>query len=319
MHPGVTLELLFNFGKGFPALSEALTEAGCDLTLNCWQLPNSGRRYAGCIADFAELVRQPWNAHRLQQQLARTGGRLIAIDRDAPWHKGLRRRRLWWCSLLKPADVYATHSMQGAGRFAAQDVYLPNAAWVSQYNLGTIALSQLRDPTWYRYDVSFLGNLDAVRFKEHRQRVAFLQQLEEQLRLRNISYLFRDAASLPTSAQVDIIQHSRINLNYGAAADYGKQRSWGLPERCYGIPACGGFLLSDARQHAATDFALGTEWVEFSDLADCVNKIEYFRNNLTAARTVAEAAYAKILAAHTYAHRARQLMALLNATATGPV
>lgn len=308
------MELLFNFGKGFPALAEALTAAGCRLTFNSWHVSDSSSPgYAGCIADFAEIVRQPWRAHKLQQKLAQTGGQLIAVDRDAPWHKGLRRRRLWWCSLLKPADIYATHSMQSAGRFASQDVYLPNAAWLSQYNLGAVTLDQLRDPACYRYDVSFLGNLDAARFKEHRRRVAFLHQLEDELRRRNISYLFRDTATVPTSEQVDIIQHSRINLNYGAAADHGKQLSWGLPERCYGIPACGGFLLSDARKHATTDFAMGTEWVEFTDITDCVNKIEYFRSNLAAARNIAEAAHAKILATHTYAHRAQQLIELLTA------
>ncbi len=52
-------------------------------------------------------------------------------------------------------------------------------------------------------------------------------------------------------------------MNIGAAADGEREKSWGLPERCYGIPACGGFLLSDERGHAANDFVVGRELVFF--------------------------------------------------------
>src|SRR5438045_7710238 len=46
------------------------------------------------------------------------------------------------------------------------------------------------------------------------------------------------------------------------------------PERCFGVPACGGFLLSDVRKHAAESFIPGVEWADFLDLDDCVAKID---------------------------------------------
>jgi hypothetical protein len=71
--------------------------------------------------------------------------------------------------------------------------------------------------------------------------------------------------------QQEIVRTSRINLSTYAACDAGAEPSWGLPERCYGVPASGGFLLADRRRHAPEDFADG-ERAEYEDLEECVAK-----------------------------------------------
>ena len=81
----------------------------------------------------------------------------------------------------------------------------------------------------------------------------------------------------------------------------------GLPERCYGIPACGGFLLCDKRTHARDDFTPGDNWAEFDGLDDCVAKIVFWLENFSAARDLAERCHAHVMARHTYAHRAATL------------
>jgi spore maturation protein CgeB len=106
---------------------------------------------------------------------------------------------------------------------------------------------------------------------------------------------------------VTLIQNSRINLNFGASCDYGATLASGLPERCYGIPAAGGFLLCDKRSHARDDFTPGENWAEFDGLDDCVAQIEHWLANFAAARELAERCHAHVMRRHTYAQRAATL------------
>jgi spore maturation protein CgeB len=86
-----------------------------------------------------------------------------------------------------------------------------------------------------------------------------------------------------------------------------------MPERCFGVPACGGFLLSDARKHASQSFIPGVEWVDFSDLEECIDKIKYYLANFPASRAIAEAAHARLVREHSYVHRAKTLVAAAKA------
>jgi spore maturation protein CgeB len=187
-------------------------------------------------------------------------------------------------------------------------MYLPNAAWTRAYHLAGVTLEQLRDPNRYRYDVSFFGRLDAAKYPEMRERAAFFSELEQRLSRQGVSTCLRHSAGMSLSEPIDFIQRSRINLNYGAGCDDGPERSWGLPERCYGVPACGGFLLSDDRRHAENDFVVGKEWIHFSDLDDAVAKIRYYLDNFGEARWIAEAAHARVMKDHLYVNRARSLI-----------
>ena len=117
--------------------------------------------------------------------------------------------------------------------------------------------------------------------------------------------------------QVSLIQTSRINLNYGASCDYGSPIASGLPERCYGIPACGGFLLCDRRTHAKDDFTPGEDWADFNGLEDCVAQIDHWLANFGMARELAERTHASVLARHTFAHRAATLHGALLAWHAG--
>jgi spore maturation protein CgeB len=197
--------------------------------------------------------------------------------------------------------------MQGAGRYALRTLYCPNAARESVYRVTDAGLAALRDPGSYRWDVSFLGNLDVARFREHARRVQFLQALRAKLEVLGIHTMFRDSAGMAADAQVDVIRTSRINLSVMAACDAGGEASWGLPERCYGVPACGGFLLSDRRRHAVQDFA-DDERAEYDGIDDCVRRIRYFLAHFGEARAIAERARARIARDHGYRDRAALLL-----------
>jgi spore maturation protein CgeB len=240
--------------------------------------------------------------------LHRHGIPLIAIDRDAPWYRGIRQRKLWLFNTLGPLDIYASHSLQNTDKFSPVALYLPNAARTSVYNLAGKSLADLRDPGAYRYDVSFIGNLNATRYREHRKRVEFLEELLRRLTALGINCHFVDSTGLAPADQVALIQQSRINLNYGAACDNGPEKSWGLPERCYGIAACGGFLLSDSREHAKDDFTPEKEWVSFDSMDDCVAKVCFYLAHFDLTREIADAAHHRVLSSHTYEIRARQIL-----------
>ena len=186
-------------------------------------------------------------------------------------------------------------------------LYLANAADTVRYHLRGATLEALRDPAGYECDVSFFGAMDGARYKEMRARQDFFDALGERLGALGIRFLFRESAGMSVEDQITLIQKSRINLNFGAACDYGAPVASGLPERCYGIPACGGFLLSDRRTHARDDFTPGENWAEFDGLDDCVAKIEYWLANFAAARQLAERCHAHVMERHTYAHRAATL------------
>ena len=296
--------------KNFSALKEAFGDLGFGVIDNAWEIKEADfRDITACVISINDCVRWPKNTLRLKRQLRRYRIPLIGLDRDAPWHNGIKDHKLWLLKKLRVLDLYATHSLQSATGFAPQTIYFPNAAWTRHYNLASLSLSDLRREERYLHDVSFVGNLNAKRYPEHRQRVVFFEELERRLKARGIRTFFVDSSdsAIPVGEQIEIIQRSKINLNYGAACDDSGTRSWGLPERCFGIPACGGFQLCDQRKHAYDDFEVGKEIVLFEGLDDCEQKIRHYLEDFDRIRAIAEAGHKRVTTTHTYLERARQL------------
>jgi spore maturation protein CgeB len=297
------VRVLLDFRSGFAGLREGFEALGHEVIEDRREAAGAGL----CIADFVDCARNLRRTLAHARALRRLGIPFIALNRDAPWHRGVHRTRLALIAAFSPFDGYAAHSMQDAERYARHAIYCPNAAQESAYRASAEDLRAMRDPGSYRWDVSFLGNLDVARYPEHRARAEFLRALDERLRALGVSTLFRDSSGVPAAEQLDIIRRSRINLSAAVACDAGRERSWGLPERCYGVPACGGFLLSDERRHAQDDFA-ADEWAAYSDLDDCVARIRDFLARPVAAREHAERAHARVVHDHLYRHRAARLL-----------
>jgi spore maturation protein CgeB len=261
----------------------------------------------GCAVWFYEGMRSPWRVWRLAHRLRRHGIPLFAWNRDAPHYLNRAPWRLNWYDQARLLDVYATHSMADSRHFADSWLYLPNAADTGNYNLSGIALDALRNGARYRYDVSFFGAMNGSRYKEMREREEFFSALGERLLAKGICFLFRESEGMTIGNQVELIHNSRINLNFGASCEYEAPFASGLPERCYGIPASGGFLLCDKRSHARSDFTPGENWAEFDGINDCVAKIDFWMANFELARGLAERCHAHVMESHTYANRAQTL------------
>ena len=300
--------ILLNFRSGFPGLREGFAALGHEVIENQWAPDGSVLEGAAlCVADFVDCVRKVRRTLGLKKHLARAGVPFLALNRDAPFNRGVHPARLAATAWLKPFDGYASHSMQSAQRFSPSTLYCPNAAREAVYHVDDARLAVMRDPGGYRWDVSFLGNLDAARYREHARRVAFLEALNARLTPSGIRTLFRDSAGVTESEQLDIIRASRVNLSVVAACDAGSEPSWGLPERCYGVPACGGFLLSDRRRHAPDDFA-DDERAEYGNLEDCAARIRHYLGRFDEARAIAVRAHARVERDHGYRNRAARLL-----------
>ncbi len=307
--------LLIAHGSLHPALRRELAARGLTLRESRrWQDADRSepQRILGAYTWFYEGLRHPLTIWGMRRWLRSQGIPLFVWNQDAPHYLNRAPWRLNLLDRYRLYDIYATHTQVDTRRdFADSTMYLPNAADTTRYHLRGRTLESLREDSAYEYDVSFFGAMDGRRYKEMQARQEFFAALAEQLTARGIRFLFREAAGMSVEQQVALIQTSRINLNFGASCDYGAPIASGLPERCYGIPACGGFLLCDRRTHARDDFTPGTDWAEFDGLDDCVTQIEHWLGHYAVARELAERCHATVMARHTYAHRAASLHRVL--------
>lgn len=262
---------------------------------------------------FYETLRRPLRRTLRLKRIAKLGIPTVTWNRDAPHYLNRRRWNLDLLEWLQPFEIYTSHSIQDSRRFGRSNRYLANAADTNRYFLTSpeTTFRSLRHSEHYIYDVSFFGAMDGVRYKEMRTRQEFFAALAERLSARKVRFIFREAAGMSLADQIALIQHSVINLNYGASCEFGAKIASGLPERCFGVPACGGFFLCDKRTHARDDFTPGENWAEFEDLDDCVEKILFWLAHLDQARDLAERCYHHVVNHHTYAHRVETLHALL--------
>lgn len=262
---------------------------------------------------FVEIRHLPafWNWRRL---LRRQGVPYVFWNRDAPWNVGMKPWRALALRYLPPVDIYLAHSRQTAERFAPACHYFPNAA-LGSYFAGT-DLHALRDAAAYPHDVSFMGALGNPAQRGCRDRVEFLSALEAALRRVRpqvrLHWVDTVRERLDIAAQLRLVRESRINLNYGAMCDLPGNRSWGLPERAFGMPAAGGFMLTEYRECIPETFS-DDACDSFAGVEDCARKILSYLDDFPRLRQRAEALHRQVAARHTYAARAEELLALLAA------
>lgn len=306
--------ILIGLGPGLQPLTEAFQNLGFLVEENITHPTDKQLAHARfCLVGIYPAARAPLAAWKLKRRLAKADIPLVGLDRDAPWHMGFRRRRIGFFRLLNLIDIYATHTLQPTWKFAPIKHYHANAVWARNFNLHGASLQEMRDPNYYKWDVSFVGNMHGARYKEHAERERFFKELVPKLDALGLRVLFCNSGGMSEEEQIEVIQRSRINLNYRSSCDHGGTLSWGLPERCYGVPARGGFMLSDERKHAADDFDISREWASYSDMDDCITKIRYYLDHLNEARDIAEAAHQHVMRDHTYECRAAKLIECVDA------
>lgn len=233
-------------------------------------------------------------------------------NRDAPWNTGIRAHNMLALKLIKPIDIYLTHSMQSDGLFSGSSHYFPNAAQDAYFQ--KTDLHALRQEHEYKYDVSYFGSCGVNKDRNARLRAYFLNDLIEILRgiLPAIRVYIRDTAKEPLSLseQQQLIRKSKINLNIGAMCDLPNNPTWGLAERVFGIPAAGGFVMSDFRKHLADTFPSGMI-PSFDGVESCARQIAELLSDFKKMRSLAENQHNYVHKMHTYQQRAAEFTMLL--------
>lgn len=92
-----------------------------------------------------------------------------------------------------------------------------------------------------------------------------------------------------------------VNLNFTSI-----QMPCAVNQRVFDCPAAGGFLLTDAQSDIGRLFS-EYEIATFTNSVECQDKLRYFASNPAARNAIVEAARARILGEHTYAHRLRTI------------
>lgn len=100
-----------------------------------------------------------------------------------------------------------------------------------------------------------------------------------------------------------VFKNSKINLNITL-----RSITSGMPLRAFDIMGAGGFLLTNYQQDFLDYFVPDEDYVYFTDEQDMLNKIEYYLAHEKERNSIARNGYEKVKAAHTYYHRAKEMV-----------
>lgn len=104
---------------------------------------------------------------------------------------------------------------------------------------------------------------------------------------------------------VTFYQASLINLNVHA---WHGVASSGMNMRCFDLPSCGAFLLTDYVEELEEVFTLGRELEVYRSGEELIDKVRFYLANDAARREIAARGREVILAGHTYRHRMDSLL-----------
>ncbi len=305
--------LLTTHSDGNP-LVVALREIGQEV-IQC-DYRNAVTHLPDCIGYYGNLfseIKSPLAFMSMRLALTKKNIPYVFWNRDAPWHVGIKPIYRYLLHAMKPVDIYLAHSMQNSVWFTrGTPYYFPNAAR-RNYCQATLSPA-FSDPEEWQYDVSFFGAIGNERRANCLHRKTFLDAVRTRLEQIGVTARWRivDTVHEPLTLeqQIELIRSTRINLNFGAMCDLPGNPSWGMPERVFGIPAAGGFLLTDWRKSIPETFP-NDSCDHFETPNECADKIAYYLNKPDELRTRAKQLQEDILTHHTYAARARQLVDLL--------
>jgi spore maturation protein CgeB len=157
-----------------------------------------------------------------------------------------------------------------------------------------------------RYDVTFIG-------KNYGNRPEWIAALKQ----RGIDVTCFgggwDSGVIPSSAIPDIIQQSRISLNF---SDSGLQVVGGklthsrqIKARTFEVPGSGGFLLTEPADTLDQYLNLSSELITYDTADDLAVKIKHYLSHPAQRDAIANAAHAGVARDHTYAARFPNLIA----------
>ncbi|MBD5537118.1 MAG: glycosyltransferase [Lachnospiraceae bacterium] len=103
-----------------------------------------------------------------------------------------------------------------------------------------------------------------------------------------------------------IFCHSKINLHVTA-----KTIESGIPQRVLDILACGGFCITNYQPEIAEFFKDGVELVMYTDMADLMQKVDYYLQHEEERKAIAKAGREKIMAQFSLRDRLSDMLRIV--------
>jgi spore maturation protein CgeB len=154
-------------------------------------------------------------------------------------------------------------------------------------------------PLRQRYDLRIYGSDWTLgnRLLGHIQRLGQYFNVRPLKGIRKLPLTIRDERRLYSSARICLNVHEEQVRRTGSE----------INERVFKILACGGFQLCD-NVSLIRRFFTDSELVMADERSDWENKVQHYLRHPEERRVVAEAGRRKVLAEHTYHHRAKQIL-----------
>jgi len=165
-------------------------------------------------------------------------------------------------------------------------------------------------------DISFVGSIST----DHRQRIALLEAVA---RRHDLKLWGNMPKSLPPSSPLhgcfqgevwgaemyQTLRRSRITLN--SHIDIAGREAGNM--RLFEATGVGAFLLTDFKDNLHELFEPGSEVAVWRSIDDCLTSIDRYLADAGARARIAAAGQARTMTQHTYGHRARELLRLIEA------
>jgi len=175
-------------------------------------------------------------------------------------------------------------------RDGIQNVYLTQWAANSQTLHPPLKASECT------YPVSFVGAAHGNR----KQRIKALMQKGIQVACFGHGW---PSGSVPASDISNIMRQSVISLNFANSKGANQ-----IKARTFEVPGAGGFLLTESAPRLDRFYCIGEEIDTFNGIDELAEKIQFYLNRPSVRDSMAEAAFARTRAEHTYEHRLQALL-----------
>ena len=270
--------VLLNFRGGFAGLREGFEALGCEVIENQWAPERAALDgTALCVADFVDCARR---VRRSSGSAAAARARARAVHR-AQSRRAVQPRRASArasppCACSSPSTPTLRTRCRRPIAMRDRVLYCPNAARESRLpGIGGRARRHARSGAVpLGRDLFRQPGCRPLRGARAARGIPAGARAEARRTWESATPVPRQRGHCRPTSRSRSSERAGSTFLRIAACDAGAEPSWGLPERCYGVPACGGFLLSDRRRHAAEDFA-DDERAEYDGLDDCVRKIRH--------------------------------------------
>ena len=111
------------------------------------------------------------------------------------------------------------------------------------------------------------------------------------------------SGSVPAADISNIMRQSVISLNFANSKGTNQ-----IKARTFEVPGAGGFLLTESAPRLDLFYRIGEEIDTFNSSDELAEKIQFYLNRPSVRDSMAEAAFARTRAEHTYEHRLQALL-----------